>query len=198
MDFGIYSSRVSVRLYRLLLPPVISIISRNRYCTDVNMRAIENPQSARFLAVCQKVHNAYSKLPWLVTVRKRSLGQGNVFKSMYQSFCSQGGLCMMSLPVWLPGSMFLPRGLCPRGSLSKGRSLSRGVSVQGVSIRRSPDRDPLQWTNGWYTSYWNAVLFTLRLTPTMELVLKQCTILASLKLYYKILIYKNFMTFTRI
>ena len=131
MDFGIYSSRVSVRLYRLLLPPVISIISRNRYCTDVNMRAIESPQSARFLAVCQKVHNAYSKLPRLITVRKRSLGQGNVFKSMYQSFCSQGGLCMMSLPVWLPGSMFLLGGLCAWSHVPSQGSLSKGLSVQG-------------------------------------------------------------------
>ena len=143
MDFGIYSSRVSVRLNRLLLPPVISIISRNRYCTDVNMRAIESPQSARFLAVCQKVHNAYSKLPWLITVRKRSLGQGNVFKSMYQSFCSQGGslydvtsclaawfhvpsggsLCLV--PCSFPG-VSVQGALCPRVGLCQGGFLSRG------------------------------------------------------------------------
>ena len=37
---------------------------------------------------------------------------------------------MMSVPVWLPGPMFLPAGgSLSRGSVSKG-SLSRGVSVQ--------------------------------------------------------------------
>ena len=51
---------------------------------------------------------------------------------------------MISLPVWLPGPMFLPRGLCPGGSLSKEVSiqkclypevsLSMGVSVQGVFV----------------------------------------------------------------
>ena len=73
-------------------------------------------------------------------------------------FMGKGGLCMMSLPVWLPGPMvllgvsvsgpmFLPRwslslvGLCPwshvlfRGSLSKEVSV-QGVSVQGVSVQR--------------------------------------------------------------
>ena len=59
-----------------------------------------------------------------------------------------GGLCMMSLPVWLPGPMFLPGGLCPGGlgggvccslpyqigSLS-GRSLSREVLYPVGSVR---------------------------------------------------------------
>ena len=43
----------------------------------------------------------------IFTDSKQSLGQGNVFTSVCQSFCSQGGFCMMSLPVWLPGPMFL-------------------------------------------------------------------------------------------
>ena len=54
----------------------------------------------------------------IFTTRKRSLGQGNVFTRGCHSV--RGGcLCMMSLPVWLPGPMFL----------------SRGVSIQGVSVR---------------------------------------------------------------
>ena len=69
--------------------------------------------------------------------------------------CSQGGLCMLSLPVWLPGPVvFLARGslglvLCSFqgvsvwGSLSRG-SLSGTVSIhRGISVRETPlDRDP--------------------------------------------------------
>ena len=60
----------------------------------------------------------------IVTARKRSLGQGNVFIGVY-SQTSGGGLCMMSLPVWLPGPMFLLGGSrslvpCPGGLCSGG------------------------------------------------------------------------------
>ena len=107
-----------------------------------------------FLAVClflQKLKdiNFYHPL-------KRSLGQSNIFTGVCQSFCSQGGLCMMSLPVWLPGPMFLPgRGICVSGPMF----LGDGVSVQegglypgeGVCQRDPPDRDthPLvRWREG--------------------------------------------------
>ena len=50
----------------------------------------------------------------------------------------------MSLPVWLPGAMFLLEvgGICP------------GVSVQGVLYKETP------WNQKsvWYVSYWNAFL----------------------------------------
>ena len=73
----------------------------------------------------------------IITARKRSLGQSNVFTGMCHSVHG-GGLCMMSLPLWLTGPMFLQGGslslvpcsfqvgggLCPGGSLSKGGSLS--------------------------------------------------------------------------
>ena len=83
-----------------------------------------------------------------ITARKQSLGQGNIFTGMCKSFCSQGGggLCMMSLPIWLPGPMLIlgeslslvlcspcsfqgvlcPWCLCPGGIFPE-------VSVQGVS-----------------------------------------------------------------
>ena len=39
--------------------------------------------------------------------RNRSLGQGNVLLTSVILSTRVGGLCMMSLPVWLPGPMFL-------------------------------------------------------------------------------------------
>ena len=42
------------------------------------------------------------------------------------------GLCMMSLPVWLPGPMFLLEGLC----------LWCHVPPRGVFVLCPPDRDP--------------------------------------------------------
>ena len=47
------------------------------------------------------------------------------------SVCLQGGLCMMSLPVWLLGSMFLLE-----GSVFGPMFVPRGVSVQGGSLSR--------------------------------------------------------------
>ena len=46
---------------------------------------------------------------------------------------------MMSLPVWFPGPMFFPEGLCLWSHVP-----SRGVFVQEVSLTETPlDRDPL-------------------------------------------------------
>ena len=98
---------------------------------------------------------------------------GNVFTHICHSVRGGGGgLIMMSLPVWLPGPMFLlgglyrcscvpfgglcPRGSLSRGSLSRGASLSRGVSVRETSRTETPFRTV---KSGQYASYWNAFLF---------------------------------------
>ena len=75
----------------------------------------------------------------IITACKRSLGQGNIFTGVCRSFCPQGGgLCMMSLPVWLPGPMFLP-GVSVTCSIFLPGSLclGEGISVQGVSVQWS-------------------------------------------------------------
>ena len=67
-----------------------------------------------------------------------------------------GGLCVMSLPVWLPGPMFLPGGVSVSGPMfllgircfwshvPSGGSLSRGVSLtKNPRQRPPPNRDPL-------------------------------------------------------
>ena len=48
--------------------------------------------------------------------------------------CPQGGLCP---GILCPGGLFPGVGLCPGGSVPRW-SLSRGVSVWGVSVRETP------------------------------------------------------------
>ena len=80
----------------------------------------------------------------IITSRKRSFGQDDIFTGVCQSFCpeGEGGLCRMLLPFWLPGPMFLlwgeclsPRGFSLQGGLCERRSLWREVSVKGVSVK---------------------------------------------------------------
>ena len=71
------------------------------------------------------------------------------------------GLCMMSLPVRLPGFMFLPGGVYVQGalsggSLSRGSLPERGFLTRGISVKRL-----LIQKSGRYTSYWNAPLFLI-------------------------------------
>ena len=76
--------------------------------------------------------------PGITTAHKRSLEQGNVFTGVC---LSTGGLCDVTscLAAWshIPSGGSLSRGVCVRGSLSRGglcqgdqRGLSRGASVR--------------------------------------------------------------------
>ena len=53
---------------------------------------------------------------WIFTARKRSLGQGNIFRSVCQEFCPQGGgrgACMVAGGhAWLQGGLHGCRGAC--------------------------------------------------------------------------------------
>ena len=96
----------------------------------------------------------------IFTARKRSSGQGNVFAPVCHSV-HRVSLCMMSLPVSLPGPKFLQGGLCAwshvlspdlcawsyipspmvsirRGGLYEGGLCEgcRGVHVKGISLKR--------------------------------------------------------------
>ena len=75
----------------------------------------------------------------LVTARKQSLGQGNVFRNV----------CHSVHKVILPLGG-LPPGVCIQGGLSPGE-----VCVQGRCV------DPQNQKIGWCTSYWNAFLLFL-------------------------------------
>ena len=89
----------------------------------------------------------FKKSKFIFTAHKRSLGQGNVFTGMCQSFCSQGvgGLCMMSLSVWLTGL-----GVSVSGPMFLLEGSVQGVFVWGMSpwqrpawTETPPDRDSL-------------------------------------------------------
>ena len=93
----------------------------------------------------------------------RSLGYGNVFIHICNSV--HGGFCIMSLPVWLPGPMFL------LGVSVSGPMFLLGVSVLDVTVQRTPRRLPVTETphlvkSGRYAPYWNAVLFYVNLWLT--------------------------------
>ena len=130
--------------------------------------------------------SSHSVLQWDVltsfAARKRSLGQGNIFTGMCQSFCPWRGGSQYDVTFCLAAWSHVPsRGvLCAwlhvpsRGSLSKGTfskgvsvqeglclgSLSTGISVQGALCQGNPgQRPPCTVKSKWYTSYWNALLF---------------------------------------
>ena len=73
----------------------------------------------------------------LITIRKRSLGQGNIFTSACQEFCSQGGCllwgvmvprgCPLQGGVWYRGVACSGRGTCSGGSGPEGVPALGGV-----------------------------------------------------------------------
>ena len=95
-------------------------------------------------------HRADVRSLGIFIARKRSLGQDNIFRSMCQSFCSQGGWGVCSGGACsgeglLSGGVLLPGGACSGGCLLRG---GRGVETPRDSC-----------CCGKYASYWNAFLF---------------------------------------
>ena len=90
---------------------------------------------------------SYWHADWLPPANEAWVKAMLLHLSVSHSVHGGGGLCMMSLPVWLPGPMFLPGGLCPGG----------------LPNRDSLDRDPTPpctVKSGRYASYWNEFLFS--------------------------------------
>ena len=64
----------------------------------------------------------------IITARKRSLGQGNIFRSVCQSYCSQGGACMAG-DMYGGGSVHgegACMGVCMHGGVHGGCVCGRG------------------------------------------------------------------------
>ena len=106
----------------------------------------------------------------IITARKRSCGKV-MFLHLYVSpSIHAGGLCMMSLLVWLPGPLFLlgvsvsgpiflPGGLADIDLPQTEIPLDRDPPDRDPPGQRPPDqRPPCTVKSGWYASYWNAFL----------------------------------------
>ena len=121
----------------------------------------------------------------LVTARKQSLGQGNIFRSVCQEFCSQGGSTRPGTPweqvhppdqVHPPGPGTPPDQVHPCSTVTKYTPWDQVHPPGPVnSPRRGTPQDhvhplgpgtshwssacwEIQATSGWYASYWNAFL----------------------------------------
>ena len=88
---------------------------------------------------------------WNFCCSQTNLRECNVFRPVCQS--GGGRLCMMSLPVWLLGPMFLLWGLCLWSHVT-----SRSVQRQTLDRDLSP---PRVGGDGRYASYWNAFFLSM-------------------------------------
>ena len=96
----------------------------------------------------------------IITARKRSLGQGNIFTSVGHSV---GGGGSGGFQACITGHM--TRGVLPRGVCIGGVCIQEGVCLQGGSAGGWADPLPrymgyygIRSTSGQYASYWNAFL----------------------------------------
>ena len=75
-------------------------------------------------------YKLFSNFPAIFTARKRSLGQGNIFRSVCQDFCPQGG-------AWSWGGAWSGGCLVPGGCLVLGglQSHNQGEELRGIWSR---------------------------------------------------------------
>ena len=108
----------------------------------------------------------------IFTASRRSLGQGNIFRSVCQEFCPQGGGYLLRGGAWsgevsAPGGAW-SRGVSGLGVSGLGGSGPRGMvpALGGVSGPRGACSRgvlvetplPDEYCCGRYASYWNALL----------------------------------------
>ena len=104
--------------------------------------------------------NKYWKSQGSLSIQKsENHGEGNVFTPMGHS---DSGGCMVSLPAWLPGPMFLPGGSLSFGG--EGLHPEWGMVLPPPMLTFSGGHQ-----SGRYASYWNA--FLLNLVSVVSVVL---------------------------
>ena len=133
-------------------------------------------QSDPYLTHLWKYHVHTGSVRCFITARKRSLGQGNIFRSVCQEFCPQGGVLPpgggTSSGVLPPvgGGCFLP------GVLPPGGCFLRGVGVLppgeggcflwgGVASSRPPSRTATA-TSGTHPTGMHSCSFILSSAPS--------------------------------
>ena len=117
----------------------------------------------------------------IITARKRSLGQGNIFSSVCQEFCSQGGSA--SVHAGIPSSQELAppwEQTPPRADTPQEQTLpwSRHPPEQTTLPLHSACWE-IQSTSGWYAFYWNAILFTGRNEVVAKVMFLQVSVIHS-------------------
>ena len=78
------------------------------------------------LIICQNekyITSILLEVDWIFTVRKRSLGQGNVSTPVCPPFCSRGGVCILGVCI---RGVFIRGGVCIWGLGGGGRHLGGG------------------------------------------------------------------------
>ena len=126
-------------------------------CTGIlpeNLQQINDRITASFRCKAQRHVNLTNPFrtrccTQVVTARKRSLGQGNIFIGVCQEFCSQGGCLLPGVSV--PGG----GGCLVQGVSARGGACSGGWCLLPGGV---PGGDPHGWLLLRYASYWNAFL----------------------------------------
>ena len=107
----------------------------------LSVQANGMPANISRTAICSHSIHHHISLTLIFTARKRSLGQGNIFTSVCQEFCSRGG-CLLG-----GGGCLLPQGSAPAGV----------PGPRGCLVETPPAPDGYCCAR--YASYWNAFLF---------------------------------------
>ena len=112
---------------------------------------------AKWILVCPWCPKCTLSYPLLITARKRSLGQGNLFTPVCHSVHRGRGSAQTPWMQTPPG--------CRAPELSRSPKLGRPPRCRPTrSWAEPPDADPLlRSTSGRYASYWNAYLLYLSL-----------------------------------
>ena len=93
----------------------------------------------------------------IITAQKRSLGQGSIFTSVCQEFCSQGREYLGRYTP-LPGRYPPPPHTGTRYTPRAGNPRTRHTPRDQV---HPPDTGEIRATSGRYASYWNAFLLKI-------------------------------------
>ena len=87
---------------------------------------------------CASASQPLLNWPIVITARKRSCGKVIFIHMSVSHSVHRGVLCMMSLPVWLPGPMFLLWSHAPSRVLCAGGPLDREYPGQKTPGQRAP------------------------------------------------------------